>query len=117
MILNGVIFLVIMAFSIVCIFCGYQFSKGRWLMLIAGYNDLPEEIREKQDKVLLSKESSKTTYAAGIYLLIQGVLLELLLFDVVQGILASLLLVGVPILSFIFYMISRARQYKEQIKK
>lgn len=116
MFINIIIFCVLLIFALVSFVFGYHFSKGQWLMFIAGYNDLPKEKRERLDKKVLSKESSKTAYVAGIYLLIQGAMLEFLLFDIVKGMFVSIILLGAPFLFFLIYMIKRAFQWSKMIK-
>lgn len=108
MIFNVVIFFLMMLLAVLCFVCSDKFSKGQWLHLIAGYNDLSLTQKERVNLKKISQNASKVALVAGIYLVYLSVALQFILQDIFT-LLFNLLLLGIPSLLFLIYVIFKTK--------
>lgn len=103
---------------IICFICSYQFRQGKWLMLIAGYNEFSKEKREQMDSQKIGRDASKITMLTGGFLI-----LFLVIFFVVNTYEFSLktedelLLILLPTAIFIWYVMKQVSKYLKYYDK
>lgn len=108
MIVNIVILILMLSIAITFFVIGYQLKRGRWLMLMAGYNDLPIEKREKIDGKALGKDTGKTLTIGGVFVTIETIIVFIILSNVIQNKLLSVTLIIMPIILFIVYVVKKS---------
>ena len=69
-IILGTVLLLVLAIVILCFMAGFKFRQGKWLMLIAGYNDLDKETRDKMDSQKIGRETGNISIATGIVIIL-----------------------------------------------
>lgn len=69
-IIFGVVVLLVLGIIILCFVAGFKFRKGKWLMLIDGYNELNKETRDKMDTEKIGKETGNISIATGILIIL-----------------------------------------------
>lgn len=104
-----IMFIVLFSLAISCFILSFKFRKGQWLLLVAGYNDLPKNKREKIDKKQIGNLASKSIFVTGIYLVYEAVVVQLLLFSFFENKGVALLLLGVPTILFIFFIVRQTK--------
>lgn len=108
MIVNIVILILMLSIAITFFVVGYQLKRSRWLMLMAGYNDLPIEKREKIDGKALGKDTGKTMTIGGVFIVFETIVTFISLSNVIQNKLLSVGLIIVPIILFIVYVVRKS---------
>ncbi|WP_432766994.1 DUF3784 domain-containing protein [Vagococcus fluvialis] len=53
-----------------CFVAGFKFKQGKWLMLIAGYNEFDKETRDKMDSEKIGKETGNISIVTGILIIL-----------------------------------------------
>ncbi|MHC5226796.1 DUF3784 domain-containing protein [Enterococcus sp. LJL99] len=117
MIVNMIILILMLSIALMSFIISYQLKSGKWLMWIAGYNDLPKEKREKIDEKALGKHASKTMVATGVFMIIETLIVFILLTNRVGSQVASVSIVIVPILFFISYVVNQTIRGTKYYKK
>ena len=69
-IILGAVLLLILAIAILCFVVGFKFKQGKWLMLIAGYNEFDKETRDKMDSEKIGKETGNISIVTGILIIL-----------------------------------------------
>lgn len=112
--------LIVIAVIIGCFVLGYQFSHGKWLMLIAGYNDLPERIRARLDDKKVGKDASRICYLTSLFLIVEGLLVYLISkATYLQQTDRTLLIILLPLVIYIYIVFKQAKEsttYYNQFK-
>jgi hypothetical protein len=106
MIANIVILLIMISTIGICFVSSYQLKRGKWLMLIAGYNDLPKEEREKIDAKGLGRDVSKVLNLAAVFLIIETIAIIFPLNHWVKNKVFGVCMIVIPLLIFTLYTIS-----------
>ncbi|QIL46850.1 DUF3784 domain-containing protein [Vagococcus coleopterorum] len=81
MIYTAIITIILGIIAIFCFVLTYQFKRGEWTYLIAGYNDLRPHQKEKVDINAICKSASHAAFWSGIYIIVLIVALQILLND------------------------------------
>ena len=112
--------LIVIAVIVGCFILGYQFSKGKWLMLIAGYNDLSEKVRAQLDDKKVGKDASKVCCLTGFFLIVEALLVYLISnITYLQQIDRSLLVILFPVVIYMYVVFKQVKQsssYYNQFK-
>lgn len=82
-----------------CFLISYQFKQGKWLHLMAGYNDLTSKQKTLVNTKYLSTLASRSTFVGGVYITIIGV--SLLLIDKIPFVLPFILIITTLFLVYI----------------
>lgn len=69
-IILGAVLLLILAIAILCFVTGFKFKQGKWLMLIAGYNEFDKGTRDKMDSEKIGKETGNISIVTGILIVL-----------------------------------------------
>lgn len=103
--------LIVIAVIVGCFILGYQLSKGKWLMLIAGYNDLPEKVRAQLDDKKVGKDASKVCYLTGFFLIVEALLVYLISnITYLQQTDRSLLVILFPLAIYMYVVFKQVKQ-------
>lgn len=119
----AIIIVSILMLSIATLFFvwSYQFKRGKWLMLIAGYNLLTEAERNKLDPMKIGKDSAKVCFWGGIYVLFEFAIIIFALTTFYSSTWLFIGLIILPTLIFIIYCfqhVAKTNQYfKEKLGK
>ncbi|MFW8052096.1 DUF3784 domain-containing protein [Vagococcus fluvialis] len=112
--------LIVLAVIVGCFILGYQLSKGKWLMLIAGYNDLSEKVRAQLDDKKVGKDASKVCYLTGFFLIVEALLVYLISnITYLQQTDRSLLVILFPLVIYMYVVFKQVKQssaYYNQFK-
>ena len=112
--------LIVIAVIIGCFVLGYQLSKGKWLMLVAGYNDLSEKVRAQLDDKKVGKDASKVCYLTGFFLIVEALLVYLISnITYLQQTDRSLLVILFPVVIYMYVVFKQVKQsssYYNQFK-
>lgn len=109
MILNVIILFLMMLLGVFCFVCSDKFSKGQWLHLIAGYNDLPPKKKEVADIKNISKNASQVALVTGIYIIYLALAIQFIIQEIFSTI-THVLLLGIPTFFFVIYVILKTKQ-------
>ena len=115
--INMLILILMLSITLLCFICSYQLKRGKWLMWIAGYNDLPKVKRDKIDGKALGKDVSKTMSVTGVIMIVETITILSLVNNRVENKFISASLVIVPLVFLIGYVVKKSIQginyYKE----
>ncbi|MFW3538307.1 DUF3784 domain-containing protein [Vagococcus fluvialis] len=117
-IILGTVLLLVLAIVILCFMAGFKFRQGKWLMLIAGYNDLDKETRDKMDSQKIGRETGNISIATGIVIILFTFVVwgssYIPFFQQTEN---ALLLILLPTAIFIYWILKHVKKSSDYYKK
>lgn len=114
----GTVLLLVLAIVILCFMAGFKFRQGKWLMLIAGYNDLDKETRDKMDSQKIGRETGNISIATGIVIILFTFVVwgssYIPFFQQTEN---ALLLILLPTAIFIYWILKHVKKSSDYYKK
>lgn len=117
-IILGTVLLLIFAIAILCFVADFKFKQGKWLMLIAGYNEFDKETRDKMDSEKIGKETGNISIVTGILIILFTLIVwassYIPFFQQTEN---ALLLILLPTGIFIYWILQHVKKSSDYYKK
>lgn len=113
-----IITLLLIGIASLCFLFSYQVKRGKWLSLVASYNDLTPIQKAKVNTDKVCRDASRAAFWGGIYMVVLSISLIILLNDYLSDLPALRLgMISVPTIVFIAYISYLVFQNNKLYKK